>query len=44
MEQNLLESILATLVSKDEVELGHAFLEANSGHESCQKLLKVRNR
>ncbi|KAG8632879.1 WPP domain-interacting tail-anchored protein 2 [Manihot esculenta] len=43
VEQNLLESILATLVSKDEVELGHAFLEANSGHESCQKLLKVRN-
>ncbi|KAF2291594.1 hypothetical protein GH714_025971 [Hevea brasiliensis] len=43
-EQHLLESILATLVSKDEVEFGHAFLEANSGYESCQKLLKMWNR
>ncbi|KAJ9146481.1 hypothetical protein P3X46_028740 [Hevea brasiliensis] len=42
-EQHLLESILATLVSKDEVEFGHAFLEANSGYESCQKLLKMWN-
>ncbi|KAJ9166533.1 hypothetical protein P3X46_021273 [Hevea brasiliensis] len=43
MEQNLLESILGTLVSRDEVEFGHAFLEANSGFESCQKLLKMWN-
>ncbi|XP_037494948.1 uncharacterized protein LOC105630659 isoform X2 [Jatropha curcas] len=41
MEQNLLESILATWVSENEVGLGHAFLEANSGYESCQNLLKI---
>ncbi|XP_044478464.1 uncharacterized protein LOC123205548 [Mangifera indica] len=41
MEDNLLESVLATLVSKDDVMSGHAFLEANSGHETCQTLLKM---
>ncbi|KAK9270571.1 hypothetical protein L1049_026152 [Liquidambar formosana] len=44
MEENLLDSVLATLISKDEVaQSAHAFLEANSGHESCQRLLKIWN-
>ncbi|KAG6784310.1 hypothetical protein POTOM_010001 [Populus tomentosa] len=43
MEENSLESILATLVGKDEVESGQAYLEANSGYESCQTLLKMWN-
>ncbi|GAV83248.1 hypothetical protein CFOL_v3_26696 [Cephalotus follicularis] len=42
-EENLLESILATLIGKEEIASGHAFLEANSGNESCQKLLKMWN-
>ena len=44
MEENSLESILATLVGKDEVESGQAYLEANSSYESCQNLLKMWNR
>lgn len=44
MEEYSLESILATLVGKDEVESGQAYLEANSGYESCQTLLKMWNR
>ncbi|KAK0577551.1 hypothetical protein LWI29_034864 [Acer saccharum] len=43
-EEHLLESILATLVDNDEVMSGHAFLEANSGNESCQSLLKMWKR
>ncbi|KAG5251018.1 hypothetical protein OIU78_012162 [Salix suchowensis] len=43
MEENSLESILATLVGKDEVESGQAYLEVNSGSESCQNLLKMWN-
>ncbi|KAB5568730.1 hypothetical protein DKX38_002523 [Salix brachista] len=43
MEENSLESILATLVGKDEVESGQAYLEVNSGYESCQNLLKMWN-
>ncbi|KAJ6730309.1 EARLY ENDOSOME ANTIGEN [Salix viminalis] len=43
MEENSLESILATLVGKDEVESGRAYLEVNSGYESCQNLLKMWN-
>ncbi|CAK7347195.1 unnamed protein product [Dovyalis caffra] len=43
MEENSLESILATLVGKDEAEYGQAYLEANSGYESCQNLLKMWN-
>lgn len=43
MEENSLESILATLVGKDEVESGQAYLEANSSYESCQNLLKMWN-
>ncbi|KAJ4701392.1 Centlein like [Melia azedarach] len=39
-EENLLESILTTLVTQDEIKSGHAFLEANREHESCQSLLK----
>uniref|UniRef100_A0A5B7BCE1 Uncharacterized protein n=1 Tax=Davidia involucrata TaxID=16924 RepID=A0A5B7BCE1_DAVIN len=43
-EQLLLESLVATLVSKDEVApTAHAFLEANSGLEVCQRLLKMLN-
>ncbi|KAM7253090.1 hypothetical protein ACFE04_025708 [Oxalis oulophora] len=41
-EENLLESILASLVSKDEVLFGHAFLEERSGNDdACRKLLKL---
>ncbi|XP_059631289.1 uncharacterized protein LOC132274132 [Cornus florida] len=43
-EQILLQSLVATLVGKDDVEpTAHAFLEANSGVEVCQKLLKMWN-
>ncbi|XP_022766405.1 myocardial zonula adherens protein-like [Durio zibethinus] len=44
VEENLLESVLATLICKDEVMSGRAFLEANSSLESCQRLLKMWNR
>lgn len=44
MEENLLESFLATLISNDYAPSAHAFLEANSGNESCQRLLKMWNR
>ncbi|KAF5444824.1 hypothetical protein F2P56_033923 [Juglans regia] len=43
IENNLLESVLTTLISKDDVAPAHAFLEANSRHESCQILLKMWN-
>ncbi|XP_021284901.1 myocardial zonula adherens protein [Herrania umbratica] len=44
VEENLLESILATLICKDEVISGRAFLEANNSLESCQKLLTMWHR
>ncbi|KAE8656264.1 myosin heavy chain [Hibiscus syriacus] len=44
VEENLLDSVLATLVCKDEVTSGRAFLEANTSPESCQRLLKMWNR
>lgn len=40
-ENSLLESVLATLTSKDDVASTVAFLEVNSRHESCQRLLKM---
>ncbi|KAF5740188.1 hypothetical protein HS088_TW11G00254 [Tripterygium wilfordii] len=43
IEETLLESVLATFINKKEVASGHAFLEGNIGHESCQKLLKMWN-
>ncbi|KAB1219981.1 hypothetical protein CJ030_MR3G020088 [Morella rubra] len=43
VENNLLESVLATLMNKEDDASAHAFLEANSRHESCQKLLKKWN-
>lgn len=43
IENNLLESVLTTLISKDDVAPAHAFLETNSRHESCQLLLKMWN-
>ncbi|KAE8715404.1 putative RNA-binding family protein [Hibiscus syriacus] len=43
VEENLLDSVLATLVCKDEVASGRAFLEANTSLESCQRLLKMWN-
>lgn len=43
MENSLLESVLTTLISKDDVSSAHTFLEANSSHESCQRLLKMWN-
>lgn len=40
LEQNLLESLITTMVGNDEVmPTAHAFLEANSGVDVCQKLL-----
>ncbi|KAB2023707.1 hypothetical protein ERO13_D06G033800v2 [Gossypium hirsutum] len=44
LEENLLESVLSTLISKDEVMCGRAFLEANNSLEPCQKMLKLWNR
>ncbi|XWS14957.1 hypothetical protein CRYUN_Cryun35bG0052900 [Craigia yunnanensis] len=44
LEENLLESVLATLICKDEVMPGRAFLESNNPLESCQRLLKMWNR
>lgn len=43
VENNLLESVLATLMNKEDDASALAFLEANSRHESCQKLLKMWN-
>lgn len=44
VEENLLESVLATLINKDGgVATAHDFLEANSEHELCQELLKMWN-
>ncbi|XVF39581.1 hypothetical protein PTKIN_Ptkin01aG0045300 [Pterospermum kingtungense] len=43
-EEKLLESVLATLICKDEAMSGLAFLEANNSLESCQRLLKTWNR
>lgn len=43
MEETLLESILSTLIRKDEVISGHAFCEANDSNESCQNLLNMWN-
>ncbi|XP_062159398.1 uncharacterized protein LOC133866781 [Alnus glutinosa] len=40
-ESSLLESVLVTLIGKDDVASAHAFLEANSRYESCQRLLKM---
>ncbi|XP_065848716.1 uncharacterized protein [Euphorbia lathyris] len=41
IEYRILESILITLVSEEETELGRAFLESNRGFESYQQLLKM---
>ncbi|XP_010270767.1 PREDICTED: uncharacterized protein LOC104606987 isoform X2 [Nelumbo nucifera] len=42
LECQLLESVVASLVDKDAVAANaRAFLEANNGVESCQKLLKM---
>ncbi|PSS31611.1 B-cell receptor-associated protein like [Actinidia chinensis var. chinensis] len=44
MEQILLETLITTLVSKNEVApTARAFLEANSGVEMCQRLLNTWN-
>ncbi|XP_061988872.1 uncharacterized protein LOC133707335 [Rosa rugosa] len=42
VEEKLMESVLATL-TKDETGAACAFLEANSGNESCQRLLNMWN-
>ncbi|XP_024024374.1 centlein [Morus notabilis] len=42
-QDSLLESVLATLISGDDAVPGHAFLEANSSHESCLRLLEMWN-
>ncbi|KAE8728303.1 putative RNA-binding family protein [Hibiscus syriacus] len=44
LEENLLESVLSTLIFKDEVTCGRTFLEANNSLEACQRLLKMWNR
>ncbi|CAA2967567.1 Hypothetical predicted protein [Olea europaea subsp. europaea] len=42
MEQTLLDSLLATMFGKDEIEsTAHEFLEAYGGIEVCQKILKM---
>ncbi|KAF4400217.1 hypothetical protein G4B88_019426 [Cannabis sativa] len=42
-QDTLLESVLGTLINEENVALGRSFLEANSNHESCQKLLEMWN-
>lgn len=45
VEQLLLESLITTMVGNDEVtSTAHAFLQANSGVDVCQKLLNTWNR
>ncbi|KAK8597121.1 hypothetical protein V6N12_065597 [Hibiscus sabdariffa] len=44
LEENLLESVLSTLICKDEVTCGRTFLETNNSLEACQRLLKMWNR
>lgn len=45
MEQSLLNTLIASLMNKNEVaKTASAFLEANSGIETCSELLKLRNR
>ncbi|XP_009373295.2 protein MLP1 homolog [Pyrus x bretschneideri] len=41
IEEKLLDSVLATLINKDEAVSARAFLEANKGNESCGRLLKM---
>ncbi|KMT19785.1 hypothetical protein BVRB_1g008390 isoform B [Beta vulgaris subsp. vulgaris] len=44
MEQSLLNTLIASLMNKNEVaKTASAFLEANSGIETCSELLKLRN-
>ncbi|KAI8550320.1 hypothetical protein RHMOL_Rhmol06G0096200 [Rhododendron molle] len=44
VEQLLLESLITTMVGNDEVtSTAHAFLQANSGVDVCQKLLNTWN-
>lgn len=44
LEQNLLNALIASLVSKNEVaKTASAFLEANSGVEVCHQLIKMWN-
>lgn len=41
-EETLLDSLLATMFGKDEIaSTAHKFLEAYSGIEACQKILKM---
>lgn len=45
MEQVLIDSLLTTLIGKDEVApTAQSFLEANNELEVCQRLLKMWNR
>ncbi|KAF5178772.1 28 kDa ribonucleoprotein [Thalictrum thalictroides] len=45
LEEHLLDSVMTSMVDKDGVAANaHAFLEANSGVESCQMLLKIWDR
>lgn len=41
-EETILDALLATVASKDAVS-AYSFLEANSGNESCKKLLTMWN-
>ncbi|XP_010543754.1 PREDICTED: uncharacterized protein LOC104816564 [Tarenaya hassleriana] len=43
-EENFLDSVLASLISKDETVAGRLFLEANVKEELCQNLLSMWNR
>ncbi|RDX89415.1 hypothetical protein CR513_28863, partial [Mucuna pruriens] len=42
-ENNLLDSVLATLTSKDDDSTTYAFLQVNSENESCKQLLSIIN-
>ncbi|KAE8674569.1 putative RNA-binding family protein [Hibiscus syriacus] len=44
LEENLLDSVLSTLICKDEVTCGRTFLEANNSLEACQRLHKMWNK
>ncbi|KAK4744389.1 hypothetical protein SAY87_010701 [Trapa incisa] len=43
VEDDLLESVVGTFVSRDGYASANTFLEANSWHEGCRKLLKMLN-
>lgn len=41
IEEGLLESVLATILDRDEAITARAFLEENGSVEPCQRLLEI---